>query len=614
MEALVYEDSPLASYLEGEGQGAEDWVPQEVERQPQPPIEPSTNDFAPRGPTKFQERIRDKIPAPLRVKKRETLARFREACSVAISARIGKGDNDRFLEQFRYLIVASQLLNEQSPPSYSTITGLLANHPPQDVPSDVQTTSFGLEGVLITTAASFAIVALLHWARSRPRLSWDARKVVVLLFLLLSVAVSFFIFAKRQWLRDLRCRAVDVASVLVGNAQSLDAAASASVVLIQEVELVSRGYRLSTPMPPVSRMEEQNQTRRCSKLRRILSECLIEMLQRYLEAKQKVQSLVAHADLVKYYDIYDISPEELQSAEFALTEVLLNDKTSLRSLRLLFTKLYAVRKSVLCCLLALPADGGDVDITKWTIAVEEMQRLATASGACLQRLSDILNEQDRDVLSPSPRAKPSPSRDRHRAQLRRLSSLSQGIRGLQAKMHLIREASDACVEGSDEDADLSSTLLSQYESIGADLRSLLQEWEAGKSALLANLEKPDRTDRISRPSSILRSPASPTSSIGGSTAVDGSPAAALRALNGETQLSLSPDRDLDDEEIFEAVALPRKRYSMTRDERIARMKEDRARQAAARERAEANTNMLRELETVIKLRPRGKTGARITSI
>lgn len=161
-----------------------------------------------------------------------------------MSARISKGDNERFLEQFRYIIVASQLVNEQSPPTYNSVTGLLANNTPVSASSSLRSSSFGLKGAMFTTAASFSLVALLQWARTRPKLSWDLRKITILLFLGLSVTVSFYVFARRQWLRDLRCRAVDVASVLVGNGQSLDAAASASVVLIQEVELVSRGYRM----------------------------------------------------------------------------------------------------------------------------------------------------------------------------------------------------------------------------------------------------------------------------------------------------------------------------------------------------------------------------------
>lgn len=210
----------------------------------------------------------------------------------------------------------------------------------------------------------------------------------------------------------------------------------------------------------------------------------------------------------------------------------------------------------------------------------------------------------------------SPGKDNLRAQFRKLNSLSQGIRALHAKMHVIREESDASLEGPGNESDLVAHLMAQYESIGADIRGLLQEWEAGKSALTSSLEKPTVADRFSRSSSGgARSPLSPASSLGGATAVEGSPADALKVLNGEGPSYLNPDIDMDDEEVFEAVALPaRKRASMTREERIARVKEDRARQAAARERADANTNMLKELETVIKFRPKTKAQKRITSI
>jgi hypothetical protein len=209
----------------------------------------------------------------------------------------------------------------------------------------------------------------------------------------------------------------------------------------------------------------------------------------------------------------------------------------------------------------------------------------------------------------------SPNRDSSRAQLRRLTALSQGIRALHAKMHVIREESNACPERDGDESDHKAILLAQYESIGADLRGLLQEWEAGKSALQSFNDKSASLDRSSRRSSGFKLPLSPTSSIGGATAVDGSPSAALRALNGDIQPLDLPEMESNDEEIFECVALPsRKRVSLTREERIARVKEDRARQAAARERVDANTNMLRELETVIKLRPPVNKNPRITSI
>ncbi|EEQ29585.1 proliferating cell nuclear antigen [Microsporum canis CBS 113480] len=422
------------AFLGGQGEAEQEWMPQEVDWPQTECSDSTTVDFAPQGPPKFQDRIRNKIPEPLKLKRPnrpEALARIHDTCAgvvkAAISARIGKTDNERFREQFGYTIIASQLLSEPSAPSYTSVSNLLS-HPPQS-DEDRATSRAAVFGVRVA---------------------------------------AFYIFAKRQWLRYLRCQAIETATACVGNAQTLDSAASASVVLIQEE-------------------------------------------------------------------------------------------------------------------LTTSTNGGEADIARWSAASEEMHSLADASAEWIEKLRDILNEQDRDIIAPSPMANlnPNPNKDRYRAQLRRLNSLSQGIRGLHARMQLIREESDACLDRPGEDVDLSSTLLAQYEAIGAELRGILQEWEAGKSSMRANMETSDRYSSSSRrTSSMIKSPSSPTFSIGGSTAVDGGPADALRALNGEMEKSTNPDSNMDDEEVFEAIAMPRTRSSMTRVERIARMKEDRARQAA----------------------------------
>lgn len=66
----------------------------------------------------------------------------------------------------------------------------------------------------------------------------------------------------------------------------------------------------------------------------------------------------------------------------------------------------------------------------------------------------------------------------------------------------------------------------------------------------------------------------------------------------------SEDHSADDE-IFEAISSPRlrERSTLGREERIAKVREERERLASAKERREANTNMVRELQSVIKLRP-----------
>ena len=189
--------------------------------------------------------------------------------------------------------------------------------------------------------------------------------------------------------------------------------------------------------------------------------------------------------------------------------------------------------------------------------------------------------------------------------------LSSGIRGLQAKMQILREETNRSIEQSEDLTDLGPSLMAQYESIGTDLKELMQAWEAGKAALQSSLTKQER--RISRSSGMW----SPMSSIGGLTAVeeDGGPADALKALTGDSKSNRSSMATTpSDDEVFEAVAMPRQRSTLTREERILKMQEERERQAALRANRDANTSMLRELESVISLRPKKNNTARITSI
>jgi len=205
-----------------------------------------------------------------------------------------------------------------------------------------------------------------------------------------------------------------------------------------------------------------------------------------------------------------------------------------------------------------------------------------------------------------------PGRERWRAQLRKLNSLSSGIRGLQAKLHLLREESDRNLNETEDVSELGTNLMIQYESVGIDLKALMQEWEDGKAALASNIDRNER--RLSSMSGVL----SPTTSLGGLTAVEeGGAVDALKALIGEATTRSSVDcSSSDGEEVFEAIAVPRQRSIQTREERIAKMKEDRVKRESVKDKAEANTRMLRELESVINLRPKGRMtpAGRITSI
>lgn len=149
--------------------------------------------------------------------------------------------------------------------------------------------------------------------------------------------------------------------------------------------------------------------------------------------------------------------------------------------------------------------------------------------------------------------------------------------------------------------------MGQYESIGTDLKELMSAWEEGKAALAQGIDRNEK--RLSSMSTLI----SPTSSLSGLTTVEeeGNAAAALRALTGESPTRSEEGGNEPEREVFEAVALPlpRQRSTLTREERVAKMKEDREQKAQARQQMDATRGMLKELETVINLRPRTRTSA-----
>jgi len=354
-------------------------------------------------------------------------------------------------------------------------------------------------------------------------------------------------------------------------------------------------------------------------LRTTFSECIPAIEDSCL----RLRHLITEDDLEKYLDIYEIGPQDVQEATVGFNADEFEDNESLKALRMWQYRFTVLRKVFLCSLLSLEADGGRDDFGRWKTAVEQMERIAIVTGESAEKVNQILQEEEQFAVPQTPqRASLNPERERLRTQVRKLTSLSSGIRSLQAKLQVLREDSAKSLDEADDFAELGQRLLAQHDAIGADLRALVAAWEAGRASLALHLERHER--RVSQASSCLRSP---TLSLGGRTAVDdgaaGSPDDALRALEGRAALdsgvsSASPSAaSASDEEIFEALALPRLRAPVSREERVAKMVEERGRLAAARERREQGLSMIRELESVMKLRPNKRMSmpvARVTSL
>ncbi|KAI5366248.1 Putative Myosin-binding domain-containing protein [Septoria linicola] len=628
----IHTDSPLAAYLEGEGTFEFDDDDHE-NHDPKYPHTPENEDtecfqqsFAPSARAALFPRVNipQLLPAPPgKQPPKSAITRAHHAWSSAVNSRLGASDNARFLEHFRYTIVASQLLNEYLDHGSLAPAAALPTRLGLDGCSDETgkaKDTANLVGALSAAAVAFALVYFIDWLRTR-RVSRSRAAL-----LLGAIAITAFVgygYLRRQWLDSLRHEAVDAATGLTTNWQAFELSSSSALSFIQEVELVSKGYRLSTPLPPASRVEESGTARRCAKLRAALHKAYATAIPACIEAHAAIRALIEEDDLDKYFEVYDISSQDAkESSGPDALRVLEDDAESLKSLRVLSYRAGVLRRVTLCSLMAVEADGGKLDFSRWRAATNTMGKLSKAISGSAERIRLILSDMESFSL-PSPAFKNAhtPHREKMRGQVRKISALGTGIRGLQAKMQILREETNNSIEQTEDLTDLGPTLMAQYEAIGADLRELLQAWEAGKQSLQSNISRHER--RISMASSGLRSP---VSSLGGLTAVEevvDGPGDALRVLNGDgTKSHRSSLNTTSDEEemVFEAVAMPRQRAStLTREERIAKMHEQRAKQQELRSQRDANTSMLRELESVINLRPKkattnGAQPARVTSL
>ena len=158
----------------------------------------------------------------------------------AVNSRLGRADNERVLEQFRYVIVASQLLGGQDGMRTAAMPSFAADG--RAGPHEFKVATISPTGAALTSATAFLLVWLVHWSRRQPSFSIGRSMLVLLVFA--AVATAVYGYMRRQWLQYLRQEAVDGASALVTNLQAFEASTSSALALIQEVELVSRGYRL----------------------------------------------------------------------------------------------------------------------------------------------------------------------------------------------------------------------------------------------------------------------------------------------------------------------------------------------------------------------------------
>ena len=591
MEALVYDESPLADVLEGDASPHYDSEPPSPARAPHP-------QYAPRGLPQLRDKLR----------------------SISRTARsVADRSGDQFLERFRYSIVASQLLSEDS-----------KTRPPSSLPRDAQTLPLSVRGAASATLLSFALAWLLHWLQQRLQDPFSISWSETCLYLMSGVCIlSLIVFvARRQYRKFVRQAAAMACSRLVEESQTFDGSAGQTIRFIQEVEVVARGYEIRNPLPPISRLDGPYTEMQCRELRRLVAKLLTTGITQFIHFHNEMQVMVNLDDLSNYYHIYELSPDDFMGAVGFANELSTEAQQSLKQLRFLFQLHTVARKFFLIDLMALRTRPLWSDVQQWRKVSQTAASLVDDTRLASKQLEELLAEDESKanegllahgevIASPVQQDFVTPEKQQSKAQIRRFEAVANGVRALNAKIRIGRDDMTDLISNDAGDKVLCATIAKHYEALGSEIKTLLGEWERGRPTMLLPISADGRDTRRS---SGLRSPLSPSPSLGGSTMVDGGPADALKLLNGEGESEPGIGSAPMDEEVFEAIVKPQPRkrmslgFNMTREEKIAKLQEDRKKRATVQEQADNTTNMLRELQMVIKHRPDQRQNTRITSI
>lgn len=138
--------------------------------------------------------------------------------------------------------MASQLLNAHSYGGhFMPAPSREAAVPTPDAP---QIGAFTLAGVAVTASFAFATAWLIHWMKGGAFSTAGKGRMMGFLIIISALAIISYAYMRRQWLQYLRQQTLSEISGFVAKSHDFDLATSGALSLIQEVELVSRGYRM----------------------------------------------------------------------------------------------------------------------------------------------------------------------------------------------------------------------------------------------------------------------------------------------------------------------------------------------------------------------------------
>jgi len=114
-----------------------------------------------------------------------------------------------------------------------------------------------LHGVLATAISSFIVAWTFHWVRSSTTDSGRTltTKILVVLVLICALVLGFYSYTWRYRSQQLRRNVIDAVSSLIAESHTLDGLTTTAVTLIQEIEVVARGYEMYVHFSGCSKLD-----------------------------------------------------------------------------------------------------------------------------------------------------------------------------------------------------------------------------------------------------------------------------------------------------------------------------------------------------------------------
>ncbi|KAI8638721.1 Mysoin-binding motif of peroxisomes-domain-containing protein [Parasitella parasitica] len=572
-EFIVYEDSPLDEYLQ-----SIDQVEATVKVAP-----PS---LVINSPANYSS-VSTKQSNILRMWR---LSLFRDAFSISLP----RAEETAFEEKFKYLIVTSPLLSE-------TLT--VNHHPKHNSNKLPNTTELPFQSTRTTKlGVTTNLVATLAMLLGAEKYLFQPRFPIMTIIFSTSASLFFFYRHKRRSsIRQLYQIALSRLQLFNDHSETFDNKVHRVLITIQEIELVSRGYRLSTPLSPISRIEHKSKNRKCIQLRNRLSSILRRAFIIYEEGIIDLMDVINKKNLSTLYEMYNVHSIASLSAMGEEN----GDAYSLDQLKKLAQIMHLKRRECMVHFLALGVMTDEHDSVRfdyqhgWRLVNDVLKKLVDETERFTK---DIMEALDAEFYQPMK------DDDKRRTTLKiedtrlkkfvhQLSSLEQQLRTMEAKIYLCNEDVQHLNSESSSD-EAREKLRHEYMSVQRGFENMVSEWEDGRVVLESFLAPADL------PCSPIASPTlNATASASEEPSVEESEGKGI-ILDAEDVADILNLPLASKASVFEAIAgvvekNGKEKSKKTRQERIEEMKLQRSKQNEERSARMDSQTMVHELKSVL---------------